>query len=104
MPTFFSPLAEADLEGIGDYIAADNPSRAVSFISEVRMHCERIERNPRAYRTRLELGKGIRSCAHGNYLILFTMVDAAVLIVRILHGARDLRRALEDEPPEDDAY
>lgn len=27
-----TPLAEQDLEAIGDYIAADNPTRAVSFI------------------------------------------------------------------------
>jgi toxin ParE1/3/4 len=27
-----TPLAEQDLETIGDYIAADNPTRAVSFI------------------------------------------------------------------------
>jgi hypothetical protein len=39
---FFSRLAESDLEGSGDYIAA----RAVSFINEIRMHCERIERTP----------------------------------------------------------
>jgi len=33
----FSPLAEQDLESIGDYIAADNPVRAVSFVLE--SHC-----------------------------------------------------------------
>ena len=28
------PLAELDLEEIGDYIARDNPARAVSFIRD----------------------------------------------------------------------
>jgi toxin ParE1/3/4 len=32
MQCVFSPLAEFDLEEIGDYIARDNSSRAVSFI------------------------------------------------------------------------
>ncbi len=31
-----SPIAEFDLEEIGDYIARDNPSRAVSFVREIR--------------------------------------------------------------------
>jgi len=32
MQCILSPLAEFDLEEIGDYIARDNPGRAVSFI------------------------------------------------------------------------
>jgi len=30
----FSPRAAADLEAIGDYIAHDNPARAISFLEE----------------------------------------------------------------------
>jgi toxin ParE1/3/4 len=37
---FFSPRAEADLEDIGDYIARDNPARAISFLEELRSHCD----------------------------------------------------------------
>ena len=36
MRVTLSPLAERDLEGIGDYIAADNPPRALSLIAELR--------------------------------------------------------------------
>jgi plasmid stabilization system protein ParE len=32
MPCAFTPFAEADLEAIGDYIARDNPRRALTFI------------------------------------------------------------------------
>jgi plasmid stabilization system protein ParE len=35
MSVFFSVQAEADLECIADYIAADSPARALSFVSEV---------------------------------------------------------------------
>ncbi len=31
--------AEYDLEAIGDYIARDNPARAVSFLHELRAKC-----------------------------------------------------------------
>ncbi len=36
MRVSISPLAERDLEAIGDYIADDNPARAVSFVAELR--------------------------------------------------------------------
>lgn len=86
----FSPLAEQDLEAIADYIAADNPARALSFVRELRAQCQRITLNPPGYRLRPELGDGVRSCAHGHYVIFFESDPDAVLIVRILHGARDL--------------
>jgi toxin ParE1/3/4 len=37
-----TPLAAQDLEEIGDYIAQDNPSRAVEFVTELHAHCEII--------------------------------------------------------------
>jgi toxin ParE1/3/4 len=37
-----SNQAETDLEEIGDYIAADSPARAVSFVRELRDHFQRI--------------------------------------------------------------
>jgi len=35
----FSRRAEADIEEVGDYIARDNPARAVTFIAELRARC-----------------------------------------------------------------
>ena len=42
----FTPMAEQDLEAIADYIAADNPVRALSFVHELRTQCQRITLNP----------------------------------------------------------
>lgn len=89
MRLFFSPLAEHDLEDIADYIAADNPVRALSFVQELREQCQRISGNPTGYRVRPEFGESIRSCAHGHYAIFFTSDAEGVTVVRILHGARD---------------
>lgn len=91
----FTPLAEQDLEAIADYIAADNPVRALSFVRELREQCLRITLNPPGYRLRAELGDGIRSCAHGHYVIFFESEPDAVVIVRILHGARDIPAAFD---------
>ena len=65
----FSPLAVADLEAIGDYIAEDSPGNAVRFIEGVRVQCQKIARAPMGYVGRPELGEGLRSCAHGRYVI-----------------------------------
>ena len=87
----FTPLAEQDLETIADYIAADNPARALSFVRELRTQCKRIAINPPGYCLRPELGENIRSYAHGHYVIFFETTPDAVHIVRILHGARDIQ-------------
>lgn len=69
MRVVLSNHAEIDFEEIGDYIAADNPVRAVSFVREVRDHFQKVAKAPLAYTQRPELGDGVRSCTHGNDLI-----------------------------------
>ncbi|WP_333706763.1 type II toxin-antitoxin system RelE/ParE family toxin [Ottowia beijingensis] len=97
----FTPLAEQDLVSIADYIATDNPRRAASFVRELRQQCERIKRNPTGYRLRPELGEGIRSCAHGRYMVFFIASASEIVVVRILHGARDLpaQFSADETPP-----
>jgi toxin ParE1/3/4 len=90
----FSPRANLDLEEIGDYIARDNPARAISFLEELRSHCIAILRAPTAYAPREDLGAGVRMAIHGRYLILFREDANLVRIERILHGARRLPRAM----------
>lgn len=68
MRAYFTPQAEIDLEEIADYIALDNPERAVSFIQEIRQHCQQIADGPLRYVARPDLAESIRICAHGNGL------------------------------------
>ena len=58
MQITLSPLAQRDLEAIGDFIADDNPKRAVSFVAELREQCVTIAKAPQACRLRPELGGG----------------------------------------------
>jgi toxin ParE1/3/4 len=90
MQLAFMPQAALDLELIGDYIARDSPRRAKSFVRELRGQCRKITQAPKAYRPRPELGKGLRSCAYGNYLVIFDEQPDLVRIVRVLHGAMDV--------------
>lgn len=84
------PLAEQDIESIGDYIAQDNPHRALTFISELRSQFAKIATLPKACRSRPELGANIRSYAYGNYVIFFQDNPSEPCIVRVLHGAMDI--------------
>ncbi|MEI9708383.1 type II toxin-antitoxin system RelE/ParE family toxin, partial [Escherichia coli] len=72
-----SPLAEHDLEAIGDWIAQDNPVRAISFTEELYQQCLLIAESPVLYRERPELGAGIRGCSYGRYLLLFRVLGFA---------------------------
>jgi toxin ParE1/3/4 len=87
----FSRLAEADLEAIGDYIAKDNPRRAVSFIRDLRDRCRAIVHYPRAAPLRPELGTGMRMVVFRDYLIFYRHSQGRVVIERVLHGARDIQ-------------
>lgn len=84
----FTPLAEQDLEDIADFIAQDNPERALTFIQALRSACLRVATHPEAYRLRPELGEGVRACPFRHYRIFYRRRDAEILILRIFHAAR----------------
>jgi toxin ParE1/3/4 len=86
----FSRRAEADLEEIADYIARDNPARAVTYIRELRDHCRGLVKFPEARRLRPELGEGVRLSVFGNYVVLYVVHPDLLEIRRVVHGARDL--------------
>lgn len=82
--------AEADLEAIGDYIAADNPARAVTFVRELVGRLALLSNMPRAFPLvpRYE-HTGVRRLPYGNYLIFYRVAETQVEILHILNGARD---------------
>ncbi len=86
----FSPDALADLEEIGDFIARDNPRRALTFVQELRARCRALAAMPYSGRARPELRPELRSRAVGAYLILYRPAAGGVEIVRIMHGSRDI--------------
>lgn len=85
-----SPQAKSDLREIGDYIARDNPFRAVSFIEELTEQCQKLVTNPGIGTSRPDLAEGLRMLPHGRYLIFYRVNEETLRIVRVLHSARDL--------------
>lgn len=92
MKVRLNPAAEADLEAIADYIARDNPDRALSFVRELRAHCAGIGDAPKAHAPRPDLGRAVRCRPHGSYLILYRIVADEVLVSRVVHASRDVRK------------
>jgi toxin ParE1/3/4 len=88
MQCILSTFAELDLEEIADYIARDNPRRALSYIGEIREHCRNIVTLPKATPLREEFGPGIRVIPFGRYLVFYTAHPGTVRIERILFRAR----------------
>ncbi len=99
MRVCFTPLSATDLENIADYIAQDNPSRAISFVQEIKQQCQKIGFAPSVYKLRSDIAPSLRSCAFGRYVIFFQISEYHVLIVRILHSAMDLPQQFEDMGP-----
>ncbi len=90
MIVHLSAEAEQDIEAIGDYIAVDNPARAISFVSELRTKCLELAALPNAFP--LVAGyeaEGVRRRRHGNYLIFYRVQTAKLVVIHVLHGARD---------------
>jgi len=85
-----SSFIEGDLEAIADYIAQDNPMRAVSFIREIREELRLVGQNPLLYQLRPEIGEDARLAVVGRYVILFHIVGEVVRIERVIFGGRDL--------------
>ena len=84
-----SRRARADLREIGDFIAADNPSRARSFVSELRSRCQALGRQPLMGRRAPEVAPDVRILIFGSYLILHRVFDDRISIDRVVHSARD---------------
>jgi len=84
------PAARQDLIDIGDFIALDNPRRAILFIAEVEARMVTVAERPASFPFYDVLFEGLRAARHGRHLIFFREEVGLVEVVRVLHGARDL--------------
>ena len=87
------PAAEAEIEAIGDYIARDNPRRAVSFMRELHDRCMGLADMPLAFPLvpRYE-DRGVRHRVHGSYQIFYLVIGQPaerIDVIHVLHSARN---------------
>lgn len=82
--------AERDLEDIAEFIAQDNPQRALAVILELRDKCLDLAATPLAFALVPRYERfGVRRRVHGNYLIFYRVEEKEIIILHVLHGAMD---------------
>ncbi|MEP6810459.1 MAG: type II toxin-antitoxin system RelE/ParE family toxin [Chthoniobacterales bacterium] len=84
-----SARTEKDLIEIWDHIAKADSSAADRQLDRIKEACEMLAANPEAGPRRDDLAPGLRFYPVGSYLVFYTVVEDGIIVVRVLHGARD---------------
>jgi len=83
--------ALVDIEKIRDYISRDSEYYATRFVEIIVEAIENLERFPEMGRSVPEAEKkNIRELLFFNYRIMYQVETERILILAIIHGARDL--------------
>jgi toxin ParE1/3/4 len=83
-------LANEYLVGIALRIAEANPAAANTWLDTVEQKCRLLATMPEMGRLRPELAPQLRSWVVGEYVIFYRPILDGILLVRVLHGSRDL--------------
>lgn len=95
---YFRPQVRTDLEDIADYIAEQaGDDRARIFLRKIYSQMQIYASQPKAGRNRDELKQGMRSFVHNRYVVFYQPVKDGIMIIRVLHGSRDLNAIDYDE-------
>lgn len=87
--------AEQDLNEIWEYIASDNPDAADRISQEIYRAIQGLVEMPRKGHTREDLtNKPVLFWAVRSFLVVYSPDTKPLKIVRIIHGARDIRNLL----------
>ncbi|HWE92814.1 MAG TPA: type II toxin-antitoxin system RelE/ParE family toxin [Tepidisphaeraceae bacterium] len=90
-----TPSSHRDYADIWDYIAPHNPAAADELLRTFDAKLRFLSDFPRAGQARPELRPRLRSFPVGNYLLLYRPLRGGVELLRVVHGARDLRRVFK---------
>lgn len=90
----FSRKARRDLNSVYTYVAQDNVSAAETIVEKLYRICTLLSTNPKLGRPRPEPGAEIRYIPVSNLNVFYTLKRGDILNVRIIHGRRDIWRAL----------
>ena len=87
-----SATSRSDLVEILAYIRRDNPRAARDLLRRFTDRLKFLSEYPGAGAARPELGRGLRSFPVGNYLLFYRATARSLELLRVIHGARDLRQ------------
>ena len=82
-----------DLENIRDFIKRDSEKYAARFVEKIIAAVENLEKLPKAGRRVPESeDESIRELLFQNYRIMYRAETKRILVLTVIHGARDLSR------------
>ncbi|HEX4953281.1 MAG TPA: type II toxin-antitoxin system RelE/ParE family toxin [Thermoanaerobaculia bacterium] len=89
LPLRWSRRAQADLEEIGDFIAADKPEAARRWVDKLLENARRAALLPRAGRVVPEFGmEALREILVGSYRIVYRITDREIQVITVFEGHR----------------
>lgn len=84
--------ARLDLRDILLYFRQNNPVAARRFLDELNVRFALLSQFPEMGVMRAELRPNLRSTVVDSYLIFYQPEKTRIKVIRIVHGARDVRR------------
>ncbi len=91
--------AAQDIQDLESYIAADSPLHASRFCDRLVDAGDGLSANPRLGRMVPEFRRqSLREIFYGAYRVVYLFRGDDVIILRVVHGARDLRSLIRREP------
>ncbi|MBA5867443.1 MAG: type II toxin-antitoxin system RelE/ParE family toxin [Nitrospira sp. CR1.3] len=95
----WSVTSETDLQDIEDFIARDSVLHAVTFVGRIVELAERLLKSPQIGRIVPEFNRpDLREVILRGYRIVYLLQNGEILILRVVHGARDLSTLVHREP------
>jgi toxin ParE1/3/4 len=92
-----TPPAIEDLKSIADHFAESSDlDQADRFLRKIDQKLSLITKFPNLGKARPEVLPGLRSLPLDSYLLLYTVSDQCVEILRVVSGYRDLQALFED--------
>jgi toxin ParE1/3/4 len=91
------PKALEDPAEIWAYIAEDSARQADAFAAAIDDEIRDLVRHPLIGRARPELFADLRSLPFGRYVIFYLPRKRGIEVVRVLHGARDLKPLFDED-------
>jgi toxin ParE1/3/4 len=82
--------ARTDLQEIHSHIAKDNPEAAQRFVLRLRAKARQLAETPGMGRSREDLRPDLFSFPVGQYVLFYREQPGGIVLVRVIHGRRDL--------------
>ena len=91
--------AEQDLQAIELFISRDSPLRAAAFVDRLIQSADVLEHTPLLGRIVPEFNdQDLRELIFRGYRLVYVHHEDRAEILRVVHGARDLRELYRREP------